>query len=483
MPWKAVSPIEVYNLLPKTNCKECGEENCMAFAVKLVNLETKLEKCKPLLEESKYRENYEKLREMLRPQVREVELRGSKKTVKIGGEYVMHRHEMTYMNPTAIAIDITDKMPQEEVIKRIEFTENFEYVFIGRKLHLDALAVRSVTNDPEKFKSTVRLVSEHTELPLVICSLNPKVLEAAVSEIPDGRPLLYAATKDNWSKVGEIAKKHDLPLTVFSPGDLDMLVSLVKTLSEMGVEDLALDPGTFVGKRGFSYTVTAFTKLRWKACNEDYRLAGYPLVGTPLTAWKLVDGEPWEKMWWEALTGLTLMTRYADLLIMHSLEGWVYLPMVIWRFNLYTDPRRPVSVDPGLRIIGKPDERSPVFVTGNYALTYSLVGMDMEGAKVNCYLLVVDTEGMAVECAVPGGKFDPENIAELLKQSRLEEMVKHRILVIPGKAARLSGDIEDATGWRVIPGPIDSKDIAKFMRERWRPDVLREILGEEPFLS
>lgn len=478
MPWKVISPIEVYKLLPRTNCKKCGEENCMAFAVRLVNLEVKPEKCTPLVEDPKYKKNYEKLRELLRPMVREIEVRSEKKTVIIGGEYVMFRHEMTYLNPPPIAIDVDDTMDKEELAKRIDIAENFRYEYIGRELTLDLIAVRSVSNDPEQFKKTVRFVSSNSSLPLVLCSLNPDVIKAGIAEVPSGRPLLYAATKDNWREMAELARKHDLPLVVSSPGNLDMLMTLANTLEKYGLSDLALDPGTFAGSKGLSYTLNAFTMLRWRACNEDYRLAGFPLVGTPISVWSSTNGDKQTKAWWEAITAAMLITRYADLLIIHSIEGWVLLPLVILRFNIYTDPRKPVSVEPGLRVIGDPDENSPVMVTGNFALTYYIVTGDIEAGKVNCYLLVIDTEGLSVESAVPGRKFLPEKVAEVLESSGIAEKVKHRILIIPGKAARLAGDIEDATGWKVMVGPLDSKDIPKFVEEKWRPEVIEELMKE-----
>jgi len=277
--------------------------------------------------------------------------------------------------------------------------------------------------------------------------------------------------------MADLAKKYNASIALFSPGDLNTLISLVKTYLELGIEDLALDPGTFPGPKGISHSINMFTKLRWKACNEDYQYARYPLIATPITAWKLIDGDVKEKMWWEVITANILMTRYADLLIMHSLEGWVYLPTVMWRFNLYTDPRKPVAVTPGLRAIGNPNEKSPVFVTGNYALTYTLVSSDIESSKVDGYLLVIDTEGIAVECAVPGRKFTADGVAEALNEAKLNEvslkdLIKHRILIIPGKAARLAGDIEDATGWKVLVGPIDSSEIGKFMEAA----VVQELL-------
>ena len=476
MPWKAPSPLEIYNLLPKTNCKECGEPNCMAFAVKLVNMEAKLEQCKPLLREEKYRANYEKIKELVSPLVKEIEIRSAKRVVRIGGEYVMHRHELTYVNPTPIAIDVDDEMSKEEIIKRVKIVNEFCYEYIGRKLTLDLVAVRSVSNSPEKFAKTVSLVTENTEHPIVLCSFKPKVIEAGLMAAPGYRPLIYGVTKDNWREMAELAKKYEAPVVVFSPGDLDMLMSLTKTLLDYGISDIALDPGTFVGKKGLSYTIKAFTQLRWKACNEGYKLAGFPLVGTPITAWKIVKGDDKTKAWWEMLIASTLMTRYADLLILHSIEGWVLLPLVMWRFNIYTDPRKPVAVEPGLRVIGSPDENSPVMVTGNYALTYTLVSQDIESAKIDCYLLIVDTEGIAIEAAVPARKFEPDKIAEMLNTSKIAEKVKHRILILPGRAARISGEVEDATGWRVLVGPLDSKDISAFMKEWWRPEKLKEFM-------
>lgn len=40
--------MDIYRLLPKTNCKECGEPTCFAFANKLVRQEADLSTCAPL---------------------------------------------------------------------------------------------------------------------------------------------------------------------------------------------------------------------------------------------------------------------------------------------------------------------------------------------------------------------------------------------------------------------------------------------------
>jgi len=463
---RELSPIDVYMLLPKTNCKECGEENCMAFATKVVNREVVIMQCPPLLKKE-YEKNYKQLSEMLKPAIREVTIGTGDRAVNVGGKLVMYRHEFTYFNPTAIAIDVTDEMPDEELLGRLKKTEEFTYEYIGMTLKLNMIAVRSASDDPEKFKSAVKKVAENTKLPLILCSFSPTVLESGLMAVPKKRPLIYAATKDNWRDMAELALMYDCPLAVFAPNDLNLLRSLVKTLKEYGVEDLVLDPGTFPSE-GLADTINNFTMIRRAGCKRGDELLGYPLIGTPMVAWAESGGAPEVSAWKEAYVASMLITRYADILIVHSTEGWSLLPTVILRQNIYTDPRKPVAVEPGIRVFGKPNENSPVMFTTNFALTYYTVASDIESAGVDSYLLVVNSEGIAVDSAVAGRKLTAETVAEAIKESKIEEKVKHRKLIIPGKAARLSGEIEELSGWEVMVGPRDSSGIPKFLQEKWR---------------
>jgi acetyl-CoA decarbonylase/synthase complex subunit gamma len=461
---REISPIDVYMLLPKTNCKECGEENCMAFATKVVNREVVVMQCPPLLKKE-YEKNYNQLSEMLKPAIREVTIGTGDAAVTIGGKLVMYRHEFTYFNPTAIAIDVTDEMSDEELLDRVKKTQEFTYEYIGTALNLNMIAVRSTSNDPAKFKSAVKKVAENTNLSLILCSFDPSVVESGLMAIPKRRALIYAATKDNWKDMAELALMYDCPLAIFAPNDLALLRSLVKTLTEYGVEDLVLDPGTFPSE-GLGDTINNFTMIRRAGCNKGDELLGYPLIGTPIVAWTESAGAPEVSAWKEAYVTSMLITRYADILIMHSADGWVLLPTTILRQNIYTDPRKPVAVEPGLRIFGKPDENSPVLFTTNFALTYYTVASDIESAGIDSYLLVVDSEGTAVDSAVAGRKLTAETVAEAIKESKVEEKVKHRKLIIPGKAARLSGEIEELSGWKVVVGPRDSSGIPKFAQEK-----------------
>ncbi len=465
---KELSPIDVYKLLPKINCKECGQDNCMAFATKIVNREVTIDQCPPLLKKENEKA-YNQLKELLKPAVKEVTVGVGDKARKLGGKLVMYRHEFTYTNPTAIAIDVTDEMTAQEVESRIKRTENYSFEYIGYTLKLDMIAVRSTSGDAEKFKAIVKKVAETTKLPMILCALNSNVLEAGLMAAPKARPLLYAATKENWKDMAELALMYSCPLVVSAPNDLNTLVSLAKTIMAYGVTDLVLDPGTFANE-GLPDTINNFTMLRRAATKGGEELAGFPLMGVPMAAW-LGKGETAEDLikWREAYLAAMLVVRYADVLVMHGNDGWSLLPITVLRQNIYTDPRKPVAVAPGLKVFGTPDENSPVFFTSNFALTYYTVASDLESSKLNAYLIVVETEGSAIDSGVAGRKLTAERVADAIKASGVESKVKHRKIIIPGKASRISGEIEELSGWKVQVGPRDSSEIPKYLIEKWQP--------------
>jgi acetyl-CoA decarbonylase/synthase complex subunit gamma len=468
MPAKELSPIEVYKLLPGTNCKECGETNCMAFAAKLVNREAALQECLPLLEQ-KNKAAFDKLWALLKPSVRAVKVGVGDREVTLGGEYVVYRHEFTYFNPTAIAIDVSDEMSDEEFEARVKTASDFEYEYIGMKLRLDMIAVRSTSNDPVKFEAAVKKASELTDMPLILCALNPAVMEQGLSAISDMKPLIYAATEQNWKEMAELAMMYGCPIVASAPFDLNILKSIARTLSEYGVEDIVLDPGTQIGE-GMAATLDNFTMLRWNAINIEDEHLGFPLLGAPIVAWAEKNEDPVINEWNEVVIASALVTRFSDVLILHGVDGWAHLPLVILRQNLYTDPRKPVSVEAEVIPFGEPDEMSPVLLTTNFALTYYTVASDIESAKIDCYLIVVDTEGISVESAVAGRKMTADTVAEAIDGFKVGDLVKHRHLVIPGRAARLSGEIQELSGWTVSVGPMDSSGLANYISEKWTPN-------------
>jgi len=381
----------------------------------------------------------------------------------------MYRHEFTYKNPTAIAIDVTDEMPESEVVSRVTKVENFSFEYIGNTLRLDMIAIRCTSEDAEKFKACVKKVSETTKLPMILCTLNPAIAEAGLMAAPKARPLLYAANESNWKDMAELALMYNAPLVASVPNDLNALLSLTKTLIAYGVKDIVLDPGTFANE-GLADTLNSFTMLRRAATKGGEELAGLPLMGVPMVSW-IERGETAEELikWREAYLASMLIVRYADVIVIHGNDGWSLLPITVLRQNIYTDPRKPVAVAPGLKVFGTPDENSPVLFTSNFALTYYTVASDIESNKLNVYLIVVETEGSAIDSGVAGRKLTAERVADAIKTSGIESKVKHKRIIIPGKASRISGEIEELSGWKVQVGPRDSSEIPKYLIEKWQP--------------
>ncbi len=469
---KLAGPLEIYPLLPGTNCKVCGEANCMAFATKMAEYTVKLRDCTPLYEEEQYAKKRVKLEELIRPPVREVTFGTGEKAVSIGGKLVLYRHDLRYTNPTAFFIDISDALDADAFAKRVRDIEEWTYVYIGQNLRLDGIALRGVSKDPQTFAKAAKKLVELTDWPIMLCSLDPKMLSAAANAIADKKPLLYAATLDTWSEVGEIAAKHGLPLVAYVPGNLNDLASLANTLQAMGIHDIVLDPGT-LSRSGLGTTIDCFTQLRRAATVKDNDVIGYPLLSTPISVWAdYREGEaPELTKWDEVLTAASMIVRYSDIVVLHSLDMWTNLPLTFLRSNLYTDPVKPVAVEPGLVKFGDATSDSPVMYTTNFALTYFTVESDIKQGNVDTWLLVVDTEGMSVQSAVAGRKLTADKVAEAIQEYDVEEKVNHRILISPGMAARISGETEESSGWTVKVGPRDSSGIPKYLQEKkWQEE-------------
>jgi len=469
---KLPGPLEIYPLLPGTNCKECGEANCMAFATKMAEHTVKLKACNPLFAESKYAKKLEKLQVLVRPPVREVVIGVGENASSIGGKLVLYRHDLRYSNPTAFFIDIPDNLDGDAFAARIKAIEEWTYVYIGTNLRLDGIALRGVSQDPKTFADAAKKIAELSDWPIMLCSLNAEMLGAAAKAIANKRPLLYAATMDNWAKVGEIAQKHNLPIVAYAPGSLDNLSSLVSTLRAMGLEDIVLDPGT-MSTKALGTTVDEFTQIRRSVINDENELLGYPTLATPISVWAdHREGEaPELTKWNEVLTASALIVRYADIIVLHSLDMWTNLPTTFLRSNLYTDPVKPVAVEAGLKEFGDVGPDSPVMYTTNFALTYFTVESDIKQGGSTAYLVVVDTEGMSVQSATAGRKLTAEKVAETLEEYGVAEKVNHRILISPGMAARISGETEEASGWTVKVGPRDSSGIPKYLQEgKWKEE-------------
>ncbi len=446
--------MEIYRLLPKTNCAKCGEASCMAFATKLSDKETDLELCTQLAADE-----LEKLENLLAPAVREITIGNGNKTMILGGDEVMYRYELTYYNQTPMVIDVDDNMDDEDLNKRIGIIEATEFERTGEKLVLDGIALRNVSGDKDKFAETAsKLMSAN--LPLVLCSMDPEAMKAALEKVGDERPLIYAATENNIEDMASLAMEYDSPLALFVPNDLEKMKELSRILRSKGIKDIVLDPGTYVGE-GIGDTLDNFVMIRRLAIEEKDEDFRFPILGIPALTW-LYEKDEIQGGIKEATIAATLMNKYADMLIIHGTNIWELIPVLTLRQSLFTDPRKPQAVDPGLYEFGELTDNSPVLMTTNFALTYYTVEGDLKSGKANCYLLVLDTEGRAVDVSLAGGQLTGESVADLIKDSKIEDKVKTRTLIIPGLSAPISGEIEDESGWEVLVGPRDSSAVPDF---------------------
>ncbi len=465
---KINSPLEAYKFLPATNCGECGEPTCMAFAAHLIDRSHKLTDCTPILE-PKFKKKYEELDALLAPEIREVEIGVGDKIAKIGGDDVLYRHKLTFFNQTQLAYDVWDTMDEKDLVERVKYIQDFKKFYVGNFLTVDMVAVRCTSNDAKKFAAAVKKVVETTDLPIILCSFDPEVLKAGLEASKGRNPLLYAANKDNWKEVADLALEYDVPVTLFAPNDLDLLKSLAKTFAAMGTEKLVLDPGTFPTGKQLKQTFTNFVKVRRAGIDGDREIA-YPIMAVPFTAWMAHD-DPVSASYWETVVTSVFTIRYGDIMILHSTEPYAVLPELHIRDTIYTDPRKPVSVDPGMYKVGEPTADSPVLVTTNFALTYYTVESDIASNKIDCFLWAIDTDGIGVEAAVAGGQLTAAKIKKGIEESGfdLKKDTSHNTIILPGLAARLQGDVEDETGANVMIGPADSGRIPGWMEKNWPP--------------
>ncbi|MCZ3366451.1 MULTISPECIES: acetyl-CoA decarbonylase/synthase complex subunit gamma [Methanobacterium] len=455
----AVTAMDVYRLLPKTNCAKCGEASCMAFATKLSEKETDLELCTQLSANEA-----DKLADVLAPAVREIMIGKGNKAMMVGGDEVLYRYELTYYNPTPLVIDISDDMDPAEFEERVKKIEGTEFERTGELLTLDAIALRNKSGDVSKFKEAAEKLKS-SKLALVLCSFDPEAMKAALEAVGDERPLIYGATENNIEEMAALALEYNCPIALFVPNDLEKMKELSRILRTKGIKDIILDPGTFVND-GIGDTLDNFVMMRRLAVEErddDFR---FPILGVPAIAWLDNGEDDINTAIKEATIAATLMDKYADMMIIHGTEIWELIPVLTLRQSVYTDPRKPQAVDPGLYEFGEINEDSPVALTTNFALTYYTVEGDLKAGKANGYLLVLDTEGRAVDVSVAGSQFNGKAVADLIKETGIEDKVKTRKMVIPGLGAPVSGEIEDESGWEILVGPRDSSALADFLREK-----------------
>ncbi len=439
--------IQIFKLLPKTNCGECGSPTCLAFAMKLAAGQAELEACPYVSEEAK-----EKLAEASAPPIRPITVGSGEDVFKCGGETVQFRHEKTFVNPTGIGVLITDSMSDEEIEGRLKRFRELEYERVGLTLKPDLVALKDTSGEKDKFTDLIKKVTDSGVQKLVLMSEKVENLKAGLEAAGDIKPLLYAANRDNVEELGKLAKEKNVPLSVKGNG-LDEVMELTTKLTEMGLKDLVIDSGSRKLKEVFTDQVG----IRRAALVGGERALGFPTITFPCE----MTNDPME----EALIASTMIPKYAGIAILSDLQGESLFPLLVQRMNIFTDPQRPMATSEGIYEINNPDEKSPVLITTNFSLTYFIVSGEIENSRVPSWLLVMDTEGLSVMTAWAAGKFVADAIGIFVKKSGIGEKVNHHKLIIPGYAAGISGELEEELpGWEILIGPREGAHIPAYLK-------------------
>jgi acetyl-CoA decarbonylase/synthase complex subunit gamma len=447
----ALTGIDIFKLLPKTNCKECGDPTCLAFAMKLAAGKAELSACPYVSEEAKA-----KLSEASAPPITPVTIGVGERALKVGGETVMFRHEKRFENPPGFAILVSDGMDDAEVDRRLANFKQLEYERIGLTLRPDLIAVKSDSGDKAKFAALAGKVKQGSDGGIILMSDNPDVMAAGLAACADGKPLLYAATEENWEKMAELAKANSCPLAV-KAADLEKLAGLTEKLTGAGVKQMVIDSGSRSLRQAFEDQVV----IRSSALAKKFRPLGFPTIVFPA---EMTD-DPMK----EAVIASIFVAKYGAIIVLSDFYGESLFPLLVERLNVYTDPQRPLATKEGIYEIGNPDENSPVLITSNFSLTYFIVSGEIESSRVPSYLLVKDTEGLSVMTAWAAGKFVSDVIAPFVKKCGIVDKVKHRKLIIPGYAAAESGGLEEELGdWEVQVGPREGSNIPAYLKS-WKP--------------
>lgn len=449
----ALTGIEIFKKLPKTNCGECGVPTCLAFAMKLAAGQAELASCPYVSEQAKA-----ELEEASAPPIRPLAIGVGDKALKIGGETVMFRHEKRFVSPTGIAILVSDRMNDAEVDTRLKKLNELKFERVGLILQADIVAVKGESGDPAQFEALVKKVKEKLDgKGVVLMSEDPQVLSAGARVVADRKPLLYAATKANAEAMAGLAKEISAPLAV-KANSLDELSELTTKLTAAGLKDLVLDSGSRTPKKALEDQIV----IRRAALVKKFRPLGFPTITFPCE----MTRDPMK----ETLLASMFVAKYGGIVVLSDFEGHSLFPLLVERMNIFTDPQRPMATTEGIYEIGGPKEYSPVLITSNFSLTYFIVSAEIEGSRIPSWLLVKDTEGLSVMTAWAAGKFGADVIGPFVKKCGIADKVKHHKLIIPGYAAVISGELEEELpDWKISIGPREAGHIPAFLK-MWKPE-------------
>lgn len=439
----ALTGLQIYKLLPRTNCGECGPPTCLAFAMQLAQKKASLDACPYVSDEAKAA-----LEGASAPPIKLVKLGADGNELEIGNETVLFRHEETFHHPCGIAVAITDELEGEALDKKIEQINSLWFDRVGQTIGVELIAIKDTTGDAKKYADVVKAVVAKSKQTPILMSSEPNVIRLAAASARLKNPLIYAANSENYQAMANIAKMVKCSLAVCGNG-LDEVAELTEKIKALGVEDLVIDTGA----REPLKVIDDLTQARRLALRQTFRPLGYPTITF------IEDEEN------QILQASTYISKYAGIVVCPGSEPWQILPLLTLRQNLYTDPRVPLQVEPKIYEVGDVTPDSPVLMTTNFSLTYFTVLGEVEASKIPAYILAVDTEGQSVLTAYSSEKLTPEGVAKMLNETGMKDKVNHNKIVIPGYVAVMSGKLEGESGWDVLVGPREASALPGYLRQ------------------
>jgi acetyl-CoA decarbonylase/synthase complex subunit gamma len=441
----AMTGLEIFKLLPKTNCGKCGVPTCLAFAMKVAAKQAALDQCPDVSAQAK-----EAIGAASAPPQKLVTIGTGDKALKIGNETVMFRHEERFHHPPGVAVLVSDT---DDVAAKAARVKLLSFERVGEVIAVNVVAVECASGDAEKLKGAAQTLSAATGLPLVLIAGSASLLAPAAKALAASRPLLWERNGPS-DELLKLAAETKLPIVV--EGDLDKCDAAAQKARGAGIEELVLCPGEVDPVKALDFLTIA----RRAALKKTYRPFGYPTLAR---AWAR---EPFQ----QSLEACHYVAKYAGIVVITVDSPEYILPILTMRQDIYINPQVPVQVEPKLYTVGEPDDKAPLLVTTNFSLTFYSVLGEVEGSRVPARVLAVNTEGTSVLTAWAADKFGGAQVAEALKKSGALQMLAEpfRKPIIPGLVAVISGDLEDAAGCKVIIGPKEASGIPRFLKNEWR---------------
>ncbi|MDP6490375.1 MAG: acetyl-CoA decarbonylase/synthase complex subunit gamma [Kiritimatiellia bacterium] len=442
----ALKALDIFKLLPKTNCKECGCPTCLAFAMKLAQKQASLDDCPTASDDAKAQ-----LEGAAAPPIQLVTIGAGPKKVQVGNETVMFRHDETFHHPPGIGTIIPDNLDDAALTERVAAAGKLQFHRVGTDIGITVVGVENVSGDSATFAATVERVKT-LGLPMVLMAQGADQVAAALGVCADERPLIHAATADTCDAFAALAAEKTCPLVV-SADTLEGLAELTEKAKAAGVEELMM---TLTGA-STPGELDALTSARQLATRKGMRSLGYPCLVTSTD----------EDVYRNVGKASTFVAKYAGVVLTSLYQPEHILPLLTVSQNIYTDPRKPIQVEPKLYEVGAVTPESPLLFTTNFSLTYYTVEGEVEASRVPAYIGVIDTEGTSVLTAFAADKLTSGEVAEFLNSETVTSKVSHKKVIIPGYVSVMSGAIKEDSGWEVLVGPREASGISKYLKTVW----------------